>query len=66
MNYVNTGDFYQKIDELREWLRLTCEYGRKDRAEEICARVREALESAKEELSTTPPDPKMEIGRAHV
>ena len=59
MNYVNTGDFYQKIDELREWLRLTCEYGRKDRAEEICARVREALESAKEELSTTPPDPKM-------
>ncbi len=56
MRYVKTDDFCQKFDELREWLRLACEYGRADRAEEVCGELRTVLDEMKKNISTAPPD----------
>ena len=41
----------------RNGCRLACEYGRKDRAEEIFREVQDALETAKKSVLTTPPEP---------
>lgn len=57
MNYVKTEELVAKVNELQEWLRLACEYGRKDRAEEIFREVQDALETAKKSVLTTPPEP---------
>ena len=43
MGYIDQSKLFDMAHQVQEWLRLACEYGREDRAEEVYAKVKEAL-----------------------
>ena len=56
MGYIDQSKLFDMAYQVQEWLRLACEYGREDRAEEVYAKVKEALLGAAAELEHMEPE----------
>lgn len=56
MGYIDQSKLFDMAHQVQEWLRLACEYGREDRAEEVYAKVKEALLGAAAELEHMEPE----------
>ena len=56
MGYIDQSKLFDMAHQVQEWLRLACEYGREDRAEEVYAKVKEALLDAAAELEHMEPE----------
>ncbi len=56
MAYVKMDELFNQLNDLQEWTRLACEYGGETQAEEICGKVREALEAARAAMIKVPAD----------